>query len=65
MNRTVSAGPLMCKHCGRLTVNGLHTEGGQRGLMRCDPADSRLPYGYNAEAANQPCTIACLGSVKP
>jgi len=51
-----------CKHCGRPIANFQHLEGRQRGLMRCDSLDSGLPYGYNAEAPDEPCTIACLGS---
>ena len=63
MNRTVAA--FTCKHCGRQAKDGLHIEGAQRGLMRCDPLDNGRPYGYNAEAPDQACTIACLGSAKP
>ena len=55
---------MKCKHCGRLIEGGHHIEGQQRLLMRCWPADSNLPYGYNAEPEGEPCTEICLGSVQ-
>lgn len=54
---------MKCKHCGRLIEGGHHIEGQQRLLMRCWPADSNLPYGYNAEPVGEPCTEICLGSM--
>jgi len=48
----------ICKHCGRSVVNfdtnGVvfktfkHTDGKQRGLVRCWPDDTGQPYGLNA-----------------
>lgn len=54
-----------CKHCGRPIRNGRHAAGRQHGLQRCDSRDSGLRYGYSAETADEPCSIACLGSVTP
>lgn len=51
----------VCKHCNMPTKNNgqthVHTN-----LMRCDPAESGLPYGYSADLPDQPCNITCAGS---
>jgi hypothetical protein len=47
-----------CKHCGEQIVGHTHNSGPQAGLGRC----AVEPYGYNAEAINEPCTIPCWGS---
>ena len=53
-----------CKHCSRpitdAPVGPTHLEGDYRGKQRCDPADSGLPYGYNAGRADTECTKPCL-----
>lgn len=54
--------PVVCKHCGRPINGTVHTEGGQAGLQRCDPADSGLPYGYNAAPVGEPCRSPCIGA---
>lgn len=57
----------VCKHCGRAIVTTItdagwvHADGAQRRLGRCHSDDSGLPYGYNAEPDNEPCSRACLG----
>ncbi len=51
-----------CKHCGRPIEGTLHLEGAYRGKQRCDPADSALPYGYNADPDGAPCQYPCLGA---
>lgn len=53
---------MICKHCGQRIVDGMHTSGRNRGLMRCNPKDSGLQYGYNAEAVDAPCAPPCLGA---
>lgn len=56
-----------CKHCGRTIVatrpdaGWAHADGRQARLGRCHSDDSALPYGYNAEPAGEPCSIACRG----
>lgn len=54
-----------CKHCTRLLKGEpnkwVHAEGGQRGRMRCHAE----PYGFNAEALGEDCSIACLGHSGP
>lgn len=53
---------LICKHCYR-TINGVsHIEGAYRGKMRCDPQDTMMKYGYNAEAVGTDCGSTCLGA---
>jgi hypothetical protein len=58
----------LCKHCGRVigstrrSAGWTHLDGGQKGLGRCHSDDSGLSYGYNAEPADEPCSIACKGS---
>lgn len=55
-----------CKHCGRRVEvtgeYGRHTDGDNRGKGRCDPEDSGLPYGYNAETKDMECSPICRGS---
>ena len=55
-----------CKHCRRPIsdhlISPLHLEGKQRGLQRCDPAETELPYGYNAGPAGTECVAPCLGA---
>ncbi|WVX88621.1 hypothetical protein SEA_CHEESETOUCH_78 [Gordonia phage CheeseTouch] len=51
-----------CKHCDKAieTTSGvawLHTEGPQRGKIRC----AIDPYGYNAAPADEPCDFTCNG----
>lgn len=51
----------ICKHCGRTITNVgddgtvyktyVHTDGPQRRLHRCWPADTGQPYGLDAEPA--------------
>ena len=53
-----------CKHCGRQisdSVPAVHLAGGHAGKMRCNPEDSGLMYGYNAEATGTECAYPCLG----
>lgn len=53
-----------CKHCGRpIAGEGghIHTAGANRGLHRCDPNDSGLPYGLCAEAVGDACGPICTG----
>lgn len=58
----------VCKHCGRAigalveTAGYVHLDGGQRGLHRCNPNDTGLPYGYDADPVDAPCTLGCLGA---
>lgn len=59
---TVPEGDPVCKHCNRPMAGKLHTAGNYCGKMRCDPADSGRPYGYNAEPLGQPCGALCLGA---
>lgn len=57
-----------CKHCGQNIVsndgaNWSHTtRSGHIGKQRCDPEQSGLPYGYNADPVGTDCTPICLGS---
>lgn len=57
-----------CKHCEQAIIsdNGAcwahTTPSGHVGKMRCNPSDSGLPYGYNAETHGQECGTLCLGS---
>jgi hypothetical protein len=55
-----------CKHCrqpiSEHETGALHLAGGYRGKQRCDPADSGLPYGYNAAAPDADCEKPCLGA---
>lgn len=57
-----------CKHCGRAIADGderrgwVHDHGNGSVLGRCNPEESGLPYGYNAEPVGQPCQNPCLGS---
>lgn len=58
--------PLACKHCGRAISDGDETRGWVHQfdgavLGRCNPTESGLPYGYNAEPVGQPCIYPCLG----
>lgn len=57
--------PLICKHCNRQIEykNGgfLHAEGLNRNKQRCDPHDSQLVYGYNADPVGAECSEICLG----
>ena len=53
----------ICKHCLRQIKDGKHTEGMNRGKMRCDPEDSQLVYGYNAEPSDEECGPTCMGHV--
>jgi len=63
---TAESDAAVCKHCARpLAENGTHAEGRQRGLNRCDTADSGLPYGYDAAPIGTPCSHACRGYVTP
>lgn len=52
----------ICKHCYRNIKGVVHIEGSYRGKMRCDPQDSMLKYGYNAEAVGTDCGPTCLGA---
>lgn len=56
---------LICKHCFRAVkgVDGsyIHDEGLYRGKARCDPQDSQLVYGYNADPVGAECSPICLG----
>lgn len=54
----------VCKHCGRVigamsATAWVH----KRGLGSCNPKDSGLRYGYNAEPENTACTDPCLGTL--
>jgi hypothetical protein len=58
-----------CKHCGRAIAAGdpktgwVHAlDSGHNGKSRCDPSESRLPYGYNAEPEGAPCQSPCIGA---
>lgn len=53
---------MICKHCGQRIVGLTHATGRNRGLMRCNPKDSGVEYGYNAEPVGAPCAPPCLGS---
>lgn len=59
---------VLCKHCNQPLdipegkLRGVHAAGRQRGMWRCDTADSGLPYGYNADPIGQPCGGACMGA---
>lgn len=53
---------LICKHCYRQLRGTVHAEGAYRGKMRCDPQDSMLKYGYNAEPVGTECGPTCLGA---
>ena len=56
---------LICKHCNRqierVQTSYLHVEGLNRGKQRCDPNDSQLVYGYNADPVGAECSDICLG----
>lgn len=56
----------ICKHCFRAVkgVDGsyIHDEGLYRGKARCDPQDSQLVYGYNADPVGAECSPICLGA---
>jgi hypothetical protein len=55
-----------CKHCGmRISSDTypVHREGGSRGKQRCDPKDSGLRYGFNADPIGAECNAICVGSV--
>ncbi len=56
---------LICKHCNRqIEYKGcgyIHCEGVNRGKARCDPQDSQLVYGYNADPVGAECSDICLG----
>lgn len=59
-----------CKHCGRAIADGDERRGWVHALDhpgsvlgRCNPDESGLPYGYDAEPEGQPCRNPCLGSV--
>lgn len=58
---------VICKHCHRAIefVNSgyVHIEGDNRGKSRCDPQDSQLIYGYNADPVGVECTGICLGAM--
>jgi hypothetical protein len=60
-----------CKHCGRTIVTTrpragwVHADGKQNHLQRCHSDDSGLPYGYNADPADESCSMSCLGYVDP
>lgn len=61
-----------CKHCGRTIHDGNPTRGyvhrgngGHTSKSRCDPDESGLPYGYNAEPIGQPCGNPCIGTRYP
>ncbi len=63
-------GAVKCKHCGRQIAAGnerlgwVHAlDSGYTGKSRCDPDESGLPYGYNAEPVGNPCQRPCLGSM--
>lgn len=51
----------ICKHCYRQIKGAVHAEGMNRGKMRCDPEDSLMKYGYNAEPTGSECGQTCLG----
>lgn len=59
----------VCKHCGGVIGSSVpdgrngwvHLDRPQRGLGRCNPEDSGLRYGYNAEPENTACLNPCLG----
>lgn len=54
-----------CKHCGRPISAGwmpFHLDGDYGGKESCDPADSKLPYGYRAEPVGVECARPCLGA---
>lgn len=51
----------ICKHCYQKIRGVIHTEGMNRGRMRCDTADTMSAYGYNAEPTGSDCGVTCLG----
>lgn len=53
--------PDFCKHCYRQIDGRVHAEGMAKGRMRCDPEDSQLVYGYNAEPTDADCGTTCMG----
>jgi hypothetical protein len=62
---TPRADGLPCKHCGHPITGDaypVHAGGNNRGKQRCDPTDSGLIYGYNADPEGAPCNEICLGS---
>ena len=55
---------ILCKHCGQGISKGdwpVHLTGGHKGKHRCDPGDSGLMYGYEAEPIGSPCKYPCVG----
>ena len=55
---------LTCKHCGREisdSIPAVHLAGSYAGKARCNPEDSGLMYGYNAEPTGAECAYPCLG----
>lgn len=57
--------PYNCIHCGQAAKGYVHLEGGSRGLQRCNPGDSGLPYGYNAHRLGTVCKNPCKGEYTP
>jgi hypothetical protein len=56
---------MTCKHCQKTISSDdwpVHTEGNYSGKHRCDPADSGLPYGFEAAPVGVPCSYPCLGA---
>lgn len=56
---------ILCKHCGQPISDDpypVHLRGLYRGKSRCDPEDSGLPYGYNADPEGATCSSLCLGA---
>lgn len=54
----------MCKHCGEQIQGSIHITGRNQELQRCNPKDSGLEYGYNAEPVGSVCKRPCLGEVR-
>lgn len=61
-----------CKHCGRMINDGdqrrgwVHrTNSGHNGKSRCDPDESGLPYGRNAEPIGFRCQSPCIEAPTP
>jgi hypothetical protein len=55
-----------CKHCGQAITSNeypVHATGNYAGKQRCDPDDSGLMYGYNADPEGAPCNAICNGSL--
>ena len=61
----------VCKHCGGVIGSSVpdgrngwvHVARPHGGLGRCDPEESGMPYGYNAEPENTACSNPCLGEI--